>query len=218
LRRDPWWQTEKRDRESWHRASSSDPARSGSPTPPARSATTRTINPERRNLLVLRTHGVMPNPDPATGEVGINTTAQETHLRCRSVRLIGPWCVAGEWWSCSWARRSALTTGVVANCSSKQRVPGGVAMRHGRSYGHCDSRYVAHPLVRTVTRFVLCIPMLVFTTGIRLGGAHRWSPLLGGRRGCVCATVLATMRKKLYGPCDLRSMVACDYEDTDSGV
>jgi hypothetical protein len=131
--------------------------------------------PERRNLLVLRTHGVMPNPDPAAGEVGINTTAQETHLRCCSVRLIGPWCVAGEWWSCSWARRSPLTTGVVANCSSKQRVLGGVAMRRGRSCGRCDSRYVVHPLVRTVTRFVLRIPMLVFTTGIRLEGAHRWS-------------------------------------------
>jgi hypothetical protein len=96
-------------------------------------------------------------------------------LRCRPVRLIGQWCVAGEWWSCSWARRSELTTGVVANCSSKQRVPGGVAMRRGRSCGRCDSWYVAHPLVRTVTRFILRIPMLVFTTGIRLGGAHRWS-------------------------------------------
>jgi hypothetical protein len=160
----------------------------------------------------------MPKPGPAAGEARLNTTAQETHLRCHSVRLIGSWCVAGEWWSCSWARRSALTTGVVANFSSKQRVPGGIAMRRGRSCGLCDSRYVSHPLVCTVTRFVLRIPTLVFTTGIGSGVLIGGPPLLGGHRGCVCATVLVAVRKKLYGPCVLRSMVACGYEDTDLGV
>jgi hypothetical protein len=56
-----------------------------------------------RDLFVLRTHGVVPNPGPVAGEAGMNTTAQETHLRCHFVRMVGPWCVTGEWWSCSWA-------------------------------------------------------------------------------------------------------------------
>jgi hypothetical protein len=98
------------------------------------------------------------------------------------------------------------------------RVPGGIAMRRGRSCGLCDSRYVSHPLVCTVTRFVLRIPTLVFTTGIGSGVLIGGPPLLGGHRGCVCAIVLVAVRKKLYGPCVLRSMVACGYEDTDSGV
>jgi hypothetical protein len=48
-------------------------------------------------------------------------------------------------------------------------------MRRGRGLWLRGSRYDAHPLVRTFTRFVLCIPILVFATRILLGGAHRWS-------------------------------------------
>jgi hypothetical protein len=44
------------------------------------------------------------------------------------------------------------------------------------------------------------------------------APARSTAAGARCATVQATVRKELRGPCDLRSMVVSEYGDTDSCV